>query len=875
MARASVHLSIATFIFTLAAGVAPVHGQRLPTTAMPTHYDLKVAPDLAAATFSGEETVKIMLSAATDRIVLNAAEIEFQEVTVTAGGRVQKAVVTLDANKEQATFKVPSAIPVGPAEIRIKYTGILNDQLRGLYLSKANNRRYAVTQLEATDARRMFPSFDEPAFKATFALTAVIDTGDHAISNGGVVSDTPGPAGKHTVTFETTPKMSTYLVALAVGDFECTAGSADGIPVRICSTPDKKALTGFALESALEIMKYLNGYYSVKYPFKKLDVVAVPDFAAGAMENTAAIFYRETFLLADPKNASVQVRKQIAEVLAHEIAHQWFGDLVTMQWWDDIWLNEGFANWMQTKPIAAWKPDWQMELDEVQANQAAMGLDALRSTRPIRARASTPAEINELFDPIAYEKGAAVLRMVESWVGAEAFRTGVNAYIEGFKYGNARAEDFWATLTKSTGKPVDRVMSTFVDQPGVPLVEATVTCGASGTTVTLTQERYVRDAPQRAAPAQVWHIPVCLRTSSGKFTCELLTKKSTTVTLDACPVWIMSNARGSGYYRAAYPDEVLKKLAADVGTLSPTERIAVLSDEWALVRACRDGVGEYLDLASGFRGERAEAVMATLTGTLDTIGEYVARGAARPAYRAWLAGLLRPALQGVGWDGRPAEPDDRRALRANVIASLGETARDAEVLAKAREVIRQELAKPGAVEPTLLTVVVHLAAIEGDAALYDQYLARSQAATDPEERYRYLYGLTSFTDPALLKRTMDLALGPDVRSQDTKLVIARMLGNSEGRDLAWDLLRARWDDVQKKTGEFVGNTVIVGALSNFCDLGKAAEIRSFFATHKVPDAERTLQQTIERVESCARLADAQDDRLAEWLKRGSNGSTTR
>jgi aminopeptidase N len=277
-------------------------------------------------------------------------------------------------------------------------------------------------------------------------------------------------------------------------------------------------------------------------------------------------------------------------------------------------------------------------------------------------------------------------------------------------------------------------------------------------------------------------------------------------------------------------------------------------------------VGEYLDLASGFRGERAEAVMATLTGTLDTIGEDIARGSARPAYRAWLSGLLRPALQDVGWDGQPGEPDDRRALRADVIGSLGRTARDAQVLAKARDVVRQELAKPGSVEPTLLTVVVNLAAIEGDRTLYDQYLARSKAATDPEERYRYLYGLTSFTDPALIKRTMDLALGPEVRSQDTKLVIARMLTNPEGRDLAWDLLRARWDEVQKKTGEFVGNTVIVGALSSFCELGKAAEIRAFFATHKVSDAERTLQQTLERVESCARLADAQDDRLAEWLK---------
>src|SRR5262249_19554082 len=327
------------------------------------------------------------------------------------------------------------------------------------------------------------------AYKATFGLTATIDQGDYAISNGTLISDTPGPGpGKHTVTFDTTPKMSTYLVALAVGDFVCESGSADDIPIRICSTPDKKGQTGFALEAAETILRYYNKYYAVKYPFKKLDVVGIPDFAAGAMENTAAIFYRETLLLADPKNASTSVRKNIGQVLAHEMAHQWFGDLVTMRWWDDIWLNEGFANWMETKPLKAWKPEWHMELDEVQSNQSAMSLDSLKNTRPIRAEAWTPAEISELFDAITYEKGAAVLRMVESWVGEEPFRAGVNAYIERFKYGNARAEDFWNTLTKVTGKPVDRVMAGFVDQPGVPMVDASLKCADSAGNVRVTQD---------------------------------------------------------------------------------------------------------------------------------------------------------------------------------------------------------------------------------------------------------------------------------------------------------------------------------------------------------------------------------------------------
>jgi aminopeptidase N len=848
--------------------------QRLPPGVTPVHYDLTVAPDLAAARFTGHETIAVTLGAPSTAVVLNAAEIEFGRVRITAAGRTQEATVSLDPAKDQATFSVPAPVPAGSAVIEIDYTGILNDDLRGLYLSTANNRRYAVSQLEATDARRMFPSFDEPSFKATFSLTAIIDAGDSAISNGAVVSDTPGPsAGKHTVRFETTPKMSSYLVALAVGDFVCNDGAADGIPIRICATPDKKALTSFALEAAEQILRYYDGYFGIKYPFKKLDIVAVPDFAAGAMENTAAIFYRETLLLAD-SDASVATRKEIAGVLAHEMAHQWFGDLVTMAWWDDIWLNEGFANWMQSKPLAAWKPEWHLALSETADNQTAMRLDALRSTRAIRAHASTPAQINELFDPIAYEKGAAVLRMIESWVGEQPFREAINAYVGRYKYSNARAEDFWNTVTATTGKPADRVMRTFVDQPGLPLVTATAACSAGKQAVTLSQSRFaLGDSSPSGTAAGSWQIPVCFHADGvNDTTCTLLDAPRKTVTLPSCPAWTMTNADGRGYYRTSPAAALLEPLEANVTKLTPPERLTLVADQWALVRGGLQDVGSYLDLASAFGTEKQEAILAELTQSLAFIDEYLTTPESRPAFRAWMAGLLGPAAATARTSTNGASSPDAAATHALVLRRLGD-AGEPTAVREARRLVDEELATPGSVPSVLLDAAVDVAAVHGDKALYDKFLARGAAAVNPQERYRFLYALTEFTDPALIRRTFDYVVGPDVRSQDMKGLLAALLGNPAARDVTWDLLRERWTAVQQKAGEFVGDTVVIGALSSFCDTGHAREIEAFFAAHPVPDAERTLAQALERIHACATLSSAQTNGLATWVKaRGAPGT---
>src|SRR5687768_12717671 len=509
-------------LILLVSVASPALAQRLSGTVMPEHYTLWFAPSLKEETFRGKAGIRVQNSQPTREITLHATEMTLTEVTITAGGRTQTAKVRVNPESETVTLTVPDTIPAGQAVIDITYNGILNDKLRGFYISKANGRSYAVSQMEATDARRAFPSFDEPRFKASYDITLMVDNGDTAISNGRQVSDTPGPEpGKHTIKFAPTPKMSTYLVALLVGDFVCREGASDGTPIRICSTPDKRGLTAFALEAAEHQLKFFNDYFGIKYPFGKLDIIAVPDFAAGAMENAGAITFRERLLLVDPKQSSVSVRKNVANIISHEIAHQWFGNLVTMKWWDDIWLNEGFATWIAGKPLAEWRPEWRVELDDAEETQGALGTDALRSTRAIRTKVETNEQINEVFDAIAYEKTSAVLRMIEAYVGPESFRKAVSSYLTKYSYTNAAGEDFWTEVTRVTGRPVDRIMRSFVEQPGAPVLAIRNKCVAGASEVSVAQSRFL-GSPGASAPAQTWTLPTCFKSGDGAPRCELI-----------------------------------------------------------------------------------------------------------------------------------------------------------------------------------------------------------------------------------------------------------------------------------------------------------------------------------------------------------------
>jgi len=843
--------------------------QRLPDTVVPESYDLKFTPDLTKAAFAGDETIHVKVLKPASTITLNAAELEFQDARVTSAGVTQKATVSLDATNEQATLAVEKELSVGPAEIHIVFTGILNDKLRGFYLSKSDRRSYAVTQFEATDARRGFPCFDEPAFKAVFNIALVVDKGDMAISNSKIASDTPGPGdNQHTVQFAPSPKMSSYLVAMLVGDFVCREGVTDGIPIRVCSLPEQKDMTAYALEASESALKYFDKYYAIKYPYGKLDHIVFPDFAAGAMENVGAITYRDSFLLINESNATYDFKQNVANTVAHEMAHQWFGDLVTMKWWNDIWLNEGFATWMAWKPLEAWRPEWNVRQQEIGETLGALNADSLDSVRTIRANAETPADIQALFDGIAYGKAASVLRMVEAYVGPEVFEKGVNAYLEKHKYGNATAEDFWNQITETSGKPVDRIMRSFMEQAGAPLVNVKSECKGDKTEVTLAQERYFSNAAKMAAGSdEIWPIPVNLLPSSTKEPVyRLLTKKTDTFDLPGCSAWLYANAGGRGYYRSSYEPAAFLKMTAEVETtLSPEERMRIPGDAWALVRIGRLNIGDYLNLMQNMQAERSRNVLLTMIGHIPPIHDQFVAPADRPAFEKWVRDFLTPIAKDLGNTPVPGEAPERQALRADIFGLLAQYGRDPALIAKARTTAEQYMKDPQSVSPELAGKALMISAMNGDAGLYDQYVAHLKTAKSPEEYGFYLQALGMFPQPELAKRTFDLVLGPDVKNQDLYALFTPLV-NYRVQPEAWELFKNDFPVIMKKVDgpDAVNLAQVAGA---FCDTKLRDDAQKFFAEQKLPGTERILQNAKDAVNACIQIRDLQQKNLSTYLER--------
>jgi aminopeptidase N len=850
--------------------------QRLPGGASPDHYALTVKMNFLNNTFDGDEIIDLALTKPSNTITLNAVEIDFHEVTVTAGGQTQTAKVSSDPKNEMSTFTVDKELPAGAATVHVKYTGHLNDKLRGFYLSTYKGKKYEVSQMEATDARVAFPCFDEPDYKATFDITAIVDKGDTAISNGQIVSDTPGPGDKHTIRFSQSPKMSSYLVALTVGDWKCASDEVDGIKLNVCTVPGKENMTRFPLDASKAILHYYNNYYAMKYPLPKLDLIAVPDFQAGAMENWGAIIYRETALLIDEKTASIGAKQEVADVIAHEVAHQWFGDLVTMKWWDDIWLNEGFATWMTPHPVAQWKPDWMENQDVVDNTMRALSGDSVQNIRPIHQAAETRGEIENLFDGIAYGKTAAVLHMLEAYLGHDAFRAGVNLYLKEHAYGTATASDFWNAMTRSSKQPIDQIMPTFVMQPGAPFVSVEAKCEGDNTTLSLSQKRYLETPAAFNEPNdQIWQIPVCAKgvseTSAGKQECFLLTQRQQQFTLKGCSKFVFPDAGALGYYRFDYDAAALRSLGNAVEhVLTPEERIALVSNEWALMRIGKHSVGDYLALADQLKNTPGSDLLEHFGERLTFINAYLVTDADRPQFQAWLRNAFSPMMQQLGYAARPSDTPEQKQKRSILFRTLGNVAQDPAVIQEAGVLVQQYMKDPTSVDPTLAGAVVSVAARHGNPELYQQYKAQLQKVKAPQQYYRFFYGMAEFPQQALIKETLESTLTPAVRGQDLDVFI-NLMSNPASQNLTWDFMRQNFDEILKKTGGGLGGVgVFLDGAQSFCSTQKANEVQQFFEQHPFHGTERNQKKAIESINSCVELGGQQQNKLAAWLKQSGS-----
>ena len=837
--------------------------QRLSGNVIPSHYSLEFSPDLKAASFTGSEVIDVNIKEPTSAITLNAIELKFERVEIDVhDGGAQTGSVSLDPEKQQATITFPKTIPAGEATLKIQFTGILNNELRGFYLSKTARRNYAVTQFESTDARRAFPCFDEPAFKATYDISLTIDAGDTAISNSAIASDTPGPgADKHTLVFGTTPKMSTYLVAFVVGDFQCTSGEQDGVALRVCATPDKVQLTPFALDVAKFALHYYDHYFGIHYPLKKLDFIGIPDFEAGAMENFGAITFRETDLLLDPKTASFRVQRNATLAIVHEMAHQWFGDLVTMQWWDNVWLNEGFATWMENKCTGAMHPEWEIPQFVAADEQRTLNIDAQPTTRAIRARADTPEEIDQMFDSIAYNKAGAVLLMVENYLGEETFRKGVHAYLAAHEYGNATAEDFWNAQTEVSHKPVDKIMESMVAEPGAPFLEFG---GPAAGQASVAQSRFFLSPGITPDPQQKWTLPVCFKWGAKKQDCQVLIPSSTSLAVPAAKVFF-ANAGGKGYYRSAYAPAQYAALVAEVETgLTPEERISLTGDEWAQVRADKATVGDYLTLVAALSSDANTDVLSNAVDNVDAIGDGVASSKAeRDALAAWIRRTFAPVYAQLG-DASANDTPHQRESRAYLFSVLAGDGKDANLRAQAHQIADQYLADPSSINPSLGQTALTIAAEDGDAALFDRLQKIYETSSDPALRDIALRELVIFTNPDLLERGLEYSVSPKVRNQDSLYQFNIAMRIPENRDAAWKFVKTHWDQVQAEFTTEMGS-YLVGGTSNFCSAEARDDVKDFFATHPVPATDSALRHALEHIDGCIELRRLQEPNLKKWL----------
>jgi aminopeptidase N len=838
---------------------------KLPKTVVPTHYAIELEPDLDRLTIAGTEVIDIEVREPTGRIVLNALNLTLTRAAIETTR--QNAAITIDRASETATLSFAQPLSAGAYKLRVDFTGVINKFGRGLfvtdYKTAQGGKRMLASHLEPADARRIFPSFDEPAFKATFALTVTLPRAFTAISNMPVAHEEPVTPTLKQVTFAATPRMSSYLFALAAGEFERLSGQADGTTVSVVTVAGKSAQGRFALDSAVELLHYFNDYFGLKYPLPKLDLIALPGGFGGAMENWGAVTFFESLLLFDPATGAESARRRIFAVVAHELAHQWFGNLVTMGWWDNLWLNEGFASWMERKAAEQLYPQWQAWLNGSAGKQRVLDIDARRTSRPLQRPVANESEAMAAFDAITYGKGQALIRMIENWLGERTFRDGIRRYLSEHAYGNTTTADLWRALEAASGQPVASVAGTFTEQAGVPLVRGEAACIGGEQRITLRQERFSIRDPNAAT--RRWQIPVTIGALRALRPSEtvLLQDQPKEVTAGACGEPVKLNFGDIGYYRVQYDDASRAALARSLRLMSAADRLNLLADAWAMVEASRAPPSSYFELIEEIGADDSSAVWEQVIAVLSRLDRLERGRPEHAAFRAYARGKLRPAFDRLGWDG--PEGDDAPLLRARLIRTLGEIG-DPDVLAEARRRF-DALARDGASpRPALREPVIALAGLAADRATYDALIARARNASDASERVRFYLAAASARDPALASETLARTLTDELPANLIGRTISAVAEAGEQPELALGFVLKNFDALANRQGPTFRTTFVSNFMTVFSDAARAEELKNFAPAHATSGgrivAARAIETIMTKAEFKADVLPAIDD----WIK---------
>jgi puromycin-sensitive aminopeptidase len=854
---------------------------RLPRCFVPQKYDISIYATPRLDIFYGRVSIYGRMQDASKDIELHARNLSIESVC--RRGKTSNEALTVIPHIDRETVVLRSKkVLRGDLCIQIDYQGALGKSMHGLYLAKDGPERAIVSQCEATDARAIFFCQDEPDRKASLRWQICTDPQLTVITNGRPLK-THRVRGRPEIwhVFAPTRKISTYLAALSIGAFDSSpTQQVDGIPCRVLCGKNKVDQTKFAQQVTAEVLPFYHRYFGHPYNYEKLDQVAVPGFDAGAMENVGAIFYRQTLLLMQQSSVSWAGQKRIAEVIAHEIAHQWFGNLVTMAWWDDLWLNEAFATWMAYKACHAWRPDWRMWDDFLSSKQEALAADAKPSTHPIYTPVKTPAEATELFDVITYEKGCAVLRMVEHFMGEAAFRRGIRQYIASFKNANARGADLWAKLSAESDEPVESLMQSWINQPGFPVLRVDVERDATGITLEVQQKRFFSSPKaaksKEAAKGARWEVPVIVQYAAAagapcmehKFT---LTKARQRIRLpqSADCTWVYPNADSAGFYRLQLDDANLSALLGDgLAHLTPGARMALIEDQWALVLAGEIHVDAFFAVLLAFRNERDHAVVRTLVGRLGSLENNIVGDKDLPLLQQFVRALFVEQLAELGFSAAAEEPASRAVRRAQVIYALGDLGRHPQVLAQARLLMQQEMRDPHSVEANLAGTVISLGAQGGDLALLKRFLAiyskRKKAGATPQLQGRYLGALVAFEKKSVIQAVLALCLGDQIPQEQLRSLLVPLLARRPSQQLAWAFLKRHWAKIGPRVGG-MGIARLVEA-TGALPASEKADVLAFFRAHPVPEATRALQKAMEAMAQRDELRRRESTRAGRWLR---------